>query len=1183
MVAVGNPFLLLKMEENAIKKFDSTYKTWSPYIKQCIECDTFSYSESIKSSNSSSSIQASTHELYDYIYSDTSGNSSTILKPLDSIIEDYKRVFESIPACEKAKLSLSSKGSRLTWSIKDYEDQGTLAQEESDYPGSYLCKLRIDTYQKAEAVPYDSNRKIVKIQGLKNRKGAFNGDKVMVEVFDDSPHGKCYGHIVKVTERGSDLKFVCRVDFRNPIIFRPIDKKNPSLINLPRLSRDLLRKKEREEINQSDLKANDVVVFDPNSYDVESEDVPLPRISQVIPISVARNMLFLVSYVRWEEKYRSPLGIVIGAYRKGDTLYNAERMLKIVHSVEYNSSDQGGSQSDDVPRDPSMQFCNRAFTIDPEEAQNLDDALSIVKVRTDEDGRAVYQLGVHIVNAAKHIQPDTEIDRLAMNKGISLYGGESGKIMHMLHDNHTRCTLSLTPGKVRDVISVTCSITLSQPFDISSLNPSDLQLGECEINPAQIRSAIQLTYKEAQCVFDGGIPEKHSEAITQFEDGVSLSLSETLKFLYAVVINIRQKRFQSNAAFSYDINDQKEVCCWQMHMLIEELMIWANSKVAECIHSHYPNAAILRKQEPPNIEKRQAILDANASVMLCSPHLSHYLAGNDNLSAPSVDISIPLDTLKQIHKAVYEGNMPLLSHLLSVDRFYPQLAVVKSKLRAISLRAEYCCTNSSEDGTDSEYRHDSLSLDKYTHFTSPMRRYTDIQVQRMLLNVSGVQEGKEFSHEDQWKLCTALNIKAKNASDYERKLCNVRLAIKLAISSKPYTAFINQLQDGKKSVELAFTDLELRHFPSKDQALRITNFIPLDKNGDLYTWKLRITSLKSDLAAHVLETTGQCLSAPTSDDDANIFAYCIYDDSSLNTEQFIFSQPSSVVSVTASSWQKAQEFIKNPTEEKMLMVSKVLPQISPLPSSFSVNLAPAQYLFLKCDITASLKESDSLKVWLTWGLRGPVISPTIQLVEVSPLLRICMQHNSHPAECFSDPDLSQASKRVYESLQDYIDRWKKVLLAEAAEKSVKGCQPVIIRDVILEWPELKIPDECIDEQYYVPAKSIRMFLPQHFIENCYEFFRVNVGDLVCVRYECGAQQSVRAVYHFVVHKIPEDNTDEGMSVCIEPVGQQNCRVSEAMKRELDSGTCTCEVQLIALDHSYRYMLLCSGDNKCCCN
>ena len=456
----------------------------------------------------------------------------------------------------------------------------------------------------------------------------------------------------------------------------------------------------------------------------------------------------------------------------------------------------------------------------------------------------------------------------------------------------------------------------------------------------------------------------------------------------------------------------------------------------------------------------------------------------------------------------------------------------------------------------------------------------------MLLELSEQRQGRQFIPEKQTELCLALNTKKKNASDFERSLNNVRFARRLAESSEVCTAFISK--EEKNSIELSFPDLELSNFPVQAKSLRITSFVSFSKDEDLYAWKVHITTLKSDFATGLLGLQGTSVHQFNTQLSASqdlVKAFTASSETSLDIERFSLSHDNSTVFVPSTQWAEVQEFVENPSARKMDKVRQIIPELPPpKPQGKGVSKI---YQFLDCDIKASLKKSDVLKLWLTWSTREPVISPAVQLVEISPLLRICLQHNSHPAECFSDPNLLPASKPVYSSIETYVDLWKKVLLAKAAEKSVKECQPIIIRDVSLKWPDLKIPDNCIEDIHYAPTGPIKMTLPKHFIEHCYEFFRVGVGDLVCVRYGCDPHQSARAVYHFVVHEVKEKEPvcakgstslsrtlekgepDEGpkeITIAMVPVGEKNCRVSQVMRDQLQS---PCEVQLMELSVSYR--------------
>ena len=1180
VVAVGNPFLLLKVEETLIKKYnDPSYTTWKYYIKQCLDCNSFSYSNDIEKS----SINDTTQRLYELVYSDSVNTSHLNCRPSDSILGSYQKVFEGKKGCRNMKLLLSSdQDAQLTWRTTERSDGSRVRQEEDiRYSDRYDCKLKFLNYRKVEATPLSDKKKVIIIQGKRNLRNAFDGDTVEVGVFEDCPSNKLYGRVLKLKERGSNLQYICRVADYSPIVFFPIDKKNPKLINLPTLSRVLLQSE--KVISESDFQYNDVIVFSPKI------DNDLPRVVQVIPHAVALKMLFLVSFVTWKQKYNNPLGIVIGVCSRGHTLLKAELLLKLEYSVTYNSQDDDSQGPDpiDVQIDPNVPRFDRAFTIDPADARNLDDALSIIK-QEEENGHEVYQIGVHIANVAKHIPINSEEDRAAKNCGISFYGGK--KMMHMLADRNKRCSLSLFPGLLRDVISVTCNVTV--------LGPGIWQFGDSNVNPAQVCSAFKLSYSQAQDLLHDQIPPEHAPLITQFDrDNQNPNLCESMKLLYKIAKDLRLRRLNSDSAFIYGIDDHSEEKNWQSHLLVSEFMIWANNAVAMKIHSDYPDTAVLCKQDPPSTE-RLGQMDMNA--MLGSLFFSSYL-NTEGLSLTNTDIILSYETLK---RALRVNDPILLVSLLSSERLYPQLAPVITRLRSVGRRSEYCCTEQKETDT-AAYRHFSLCLDHYTHFSSPIRRYVDIIVQRILLHQL------TLSHDELVELCIHLNNKKRSASRYEKEISSIRLACDLLDNSAVCTAYVSQ--QCTSSVELAFPDpdLELQGLPPSAKTLETNRCFPYAKDSEVYTWRLRVTSLTKEYATRLLRIPDykitECASLrQASHSMADVLkAYCSSDDLTFDIHRFRAVSCESSVAVSGNHWERILELITDPTEENARNVERVLQSLPSKPSSASPKLS-MRYLFLDCDIKLSLKESDSVKVWLSWSTREPVISPAIQLLEVSPLLHICLEHNTNPASCFSDPDLQKASLERYSSINQYIELWKKVILAEAAAKSVHECQPTIIRDVYLEWPELETPDDCIEVQYYLPTDSITMTLPGKFVENCSEFFRVRVGDLICARYGCDYHKDngLRAVYHFVVHEVQESekskpqNTMElrregkkkkkkkrkhverqandqevqhDVVVILEPVGTINCRVSSGIKKRLEnqSEKFLCEVQIVPMTVSYR--------------
>ena len=76
---------------------------------------------------------------------------------------------------------------------------------------------------------------------------------------------------------------------------------------------------------------------------------------------------------------------------------------------------------------------------------------------------------------------------------------------------------------------------------------------------------------------------------------------------------------------------------------------------------------------------------------------------------------------------------------------------------------------------------------------------------------------------------------------------------------------------------------------------------------------------------------------------------------------------------------------------------------------------------------------------------------------------ICIQHNFSPAKCFSDGTLPHTSKAQCNIILEYVTLWKLLILAEGAEISARQCQIVIVQNVILKWPNLVIPQDCVND------------------------------------------------------------------------------------------------------------------------
>jgi len=303
------------------------------------------------------------------------------------------------------------------------------------------------------------------------------------------------------------------------------------------------------------------------------------------------------------------------------------------------------------------------FTIDPETAQDYDDALSL---EPHPDGG--WLLGVHIADVSTFVRPGTKIDQEAFRRGNSIYLVD--RAVMMLPKELTTKVCSLNPKNDH----LTHSVELH-------LNADGEILGY-ESFPAVIHSKARLTYTQAQQFIDGST-----------EHGIPEIVVERLKNLCPLVRKIRARRVANG---SVEINTPEIEIKLNEQGKVEKMMPRSESKAAyqvveECmlILKEAEHPAIYRVHEEPTDEQWAAMgMELQA---LGIPKLP--CTRQEINEAVQMAIGTPVE---------YTANLAILRNFQ---------------------RAEY---------TSTQIGHFGLAFDDYTHFTSPIRRYPDLLVHRML-------------------------------------------------------------------------------------------------------------------------------------------------------------------------------------------------------------------------------------------------------------------------------------------------------------------------------------------------------------------------------------------------------------------------------------------------------------------
>ncbi|MEP1017394.1 ribonuclease R, partial [Maribacter dokdonensis] len=354
------------------------------------------------------------------------------------------------------------------------------------------------------------------------------------------------------------------------------------------------------------------------------------------------------------------------------------------------------------------------FTIDPKDAKDFDDALSFQKL---ENGN--YEIGIHIADVSHYLQKDTILDDEAYERATSVYLVD--RVVPMLPEVLSNNACSLRPNEEK--------YTFSAIFELDE----NATIRNQWFGRTVIDSNERFAYEEAQHIIETGsgeIPEEISIRETAYK--VSDEVVEATLKMDELAKIMRDKRMDQGALsfdkvevrFNLDENNEPVGVYFKeskdANKLIEEFMLLANRKVAEFIGKQKPKKTfVYRIHDDPDPDKLMAL---NGIVS----RFGHKLDFKDKKT-----ISSSLNKLLEDVKGKREQNM--------VDTL-----TIRSMSKAI-----YTIDN---------IGHYGLAFDYYTHFTSPIRRYPDVMVHRLLQHY--LDGGKSANAEEFEKKC-------KHSSDME--------------------------------------------------------------------------------------------------------------------------------------------------------------------------------------------------------------------------------------------------------------------------------------------------------------------------------------------------------------------------------------------------------------------------------
>ncbi|MGQ3479715.1 ribonuclease R [Paenibacillus sp. TY11] len=349
-------------------------------------------------------------------------------------------------------------------------------------------------------------------------------------------------------------------------------------------------------------------------------------------------------------------------------------------------------------------------TIDGEDAKDLDDAVNVERLPNGN-----YRLGVHIADVGYYVRENSKLDQEAYNRGCSVYLVD--RVIPMLPHRLSNGICSLNPQV--DRLTLSCEMEFNE----------HMKVVKHDIFTSVIKTKERMTYTNVRKILE----EEDAELMERYKD-----LVEVFGTMKELALKLRANRMRRGAV-DFDFDEAKVIVDDEgkavdivkrdrtiAEQIIEEFMLAANETVAE--HFHWLKVPFLyRIHEDPDPEKLQ-------NFMAFAANFGHQIKGRGNSIHPRA-----LQTLLEDIQGTKE-----------------QTVLSTMMLRSMK-QAKYDAESTGHFGLAAEY---------YSHFTSPIRRYPDLVIHRVIREV--LENGGALTAERQEYLTARMPDIAQQSSDRER-------------------------------------------------------------------------------------------------------------------------------------------------------------------------------------------------------------------------------------------------------------------------------------------------------------------------------------------------------------------------------------------------------------------------------
>ncbi|XP_061584138.1 helicase with zinc finger domain 2-like [Cololabis saira] len=990
----------------ALSCFGKCSGIWKSFIKHCINNSSIVPQHYTKEFFEKDIMETAKFQRAEYV-DESSILSDAILQELRDNYEQMKTEYSSDESSLEDDDS-SQRRSGESYQISDKErDLLELCEKQ---PDMFMRGMFVrEAYNRGHFIPFSNPSRHINIQGRTNVGKAFTGDEVVIQT------SKVIG-IIKRAESSREL--VCLLEEEDHSKRRP----DPSKIFVRRTMIPIKKSAPKICILINKRKRNFIPIWDQiNGY---------WRVALCRHVKEVRDSVFVVQVINWKETCMYPLGRVTNILSNGGPL--EDRLW--LHKEEFGITESTCETTESVSRideDGGYRQDERntiTFSVDPAGSKDLDDAISIKYIGDH------YELGVHISDVASFVTPGSPLDSQAKERG-STYYSKGQEPIHMFPTELSTGHFSLLPQQDRRVVSM-----------IFKVNKEDNKIiGKPRFQLSLINSNEQYSYEEAEDI----ISERYHES-PRF-----ITEEDCLTVAYCFAIAQRRLRLEDWAYSQSD--DERLPGKRKAHLMIEELSVLFNKHASEKLlnsnrtRSYTP----LRCQAKPDPDKVEIFKDQCRALIPLSFHVRHKVDQDEETQHPE-SFCILTEVWKDIQSALKANDTDKMVDLVAADDIHPQLQPVIDQFRRCSSKAYVIRYNSSPEAGIGHY---SLSLENYTQASSPIRRYMDVVLQRLLHSVI-CNKDVQYSRTEITLLCLQFEQNIKSSKDYEQKTEQSSYAVSVKKQSASKLAFVvraDQEEDGfavsfpfnkcifPVSLTIMYRDLQLEDQPLHDE---VSHNITL-------RWRRRIYAADYVQLHKVLDKMPNC--APS-------------------------------VEVPLTVWKAVIEAIDdgNFDDAKSLLmdVDRTLPDVHNVPQSSEPSLTQTDSSASEgclevakkkiqhwVDIFLQLKPGDTVQVQMMSEMRRGQQLPAVQLVHIKQKFEICVDHIHRPIPCFYRV-VHEPSRLRYDNAEEYERIWDPLCKMESCHNAVDESDSIIIEDLVVTFKQMGrrslsgsffLPDHWIDE------------------------------------------------------------------------------------------------------------------------